>query len=149
VREVPGVEIFLFVFVDGVAGDAVHDDPEGVVPVAAVALKPDMDIVDVDDGIVDDANEVLLGEGLLLAALGPLLLHLHLYAVDHAAQQFGGVDGLLHLLVADVQQHVNALHLHHRVLLLEGSPGDVDVDLFDVAELQREGQAQLIYEGRL
>lgn len=148
-REVAGVEILLFVFVDGVAGDAVHDDPEGVVPVAAVALKSDVDIVDIDDGVVDDANEVLLREGLLLAALRPFFLHLHLYALDHAAQQLGGVYALLHLLVADVQQHVDALHLHHRVLLLEGGPGDVDVDFFDVAELQREGQAQFIYKRRL
>lgn len=83
-REVSRVEEALFVFINGVTLYIVHDDAEGIVPVPAIALKPDMDIVDIDHCIVHYSDEIFLGEGLFLVALVPLLLHLHLYALDHA-----------------------------------------------------------------
>lgn len=83
-REVASIEEALFVLIDCVTLYIVHDDTKGVVPISAIALKPDMDIVDIDHCIVHDPDEVLLGKGLLLVALVPLLLHFHLDALDHA-----------------------------------------------------------------
>lgn len=83
-REVSCIEEALFVLIYGVTLDIVHDDTEGVIPVPAIALKPNVDIVDIDHCIVHYPYQVLLGEGLLLVALVPFLLHLHLYALDHA-----------------------------------------------------------------
>ena len=39
------------------------------------------------------------------------------------------------------------MYLDHGVFFLEGGPGDVDVYFFDVNELEREGEAELVYEG--
>lgn len=148
-REVARIEEALFVLVYGVALYIVHDDSEGIVPVPAIALKPDVDIVDIDHCVVHDPDEVLLCKGLLLVALVPLLLHLHPYALYHALQQFVCIYAIIDLLVADVQQHVDAPYVDEGVLLLETRPGDVYVYLFDVAEFEREGQAQLVDKTRL
>ena len=133
-REVAGIEEALFVLINCVALYIVHDDPEGVVPVAAIALKPDMDIVDIDHCVVHDPDEVLLGKGLFLVALVPLLLHLHLDPLDHALQQLVHICAVVDLLVANVQQHVDPLYVHEGALLLQARPRNVYVDLLDVAE---------------
>ena len=145
--EVPSVEILLFVLVDGVAGDPVHNHPERVVPVAAVTLQSHMDVVHADHDIVHNPNEILLCECFFLTAVVPFLLHFHFDAFHHASQQFCGVHCFVDFLVADVEEHIDALYLDYGVFFLEGGPGDVDVYLFDVAELEREGEAELVHEG--
>lgn len=83
-REVTSIEKFLFILIYSVALYIIHDDSKGIIPIPAIALKPNMDIVDIDHRIVYDPDKVLLSKGLLLVALIPFLLHLHLYALDHA-----------------------------------------------------------------
>jgi len=105
-------------------------------------------VINVEDCVVDDPDEVLFGEGLVLGRVSPLLLHLQTDALQHALEHFLRIHLLLALLVVYAEQRVYTSHCYRRALVLEVGPGDLDVDLLNVAEPQGEGQPQLVDERR-
>lgn len=130
------IEGTLFILVDCETLDIVHDNPEGIVPVSTVAFEPDMYVIDINHCVIDNPNKVLLRKGfLLIALLAPLFLHLKLYPFQHALQQFCGIDLFLNLLIADVQQNIDTLHVYKCVLFFQTGPRNINVYLLNVTEL--------------
>lgn len=56
---------------------------------------------------------------------------------------------MLDLLVADVEEDIDALYCDYCVFLFETSPRDMDMYFLNMAELEGKRQSKLIDEGRL
>lgn len=147
--ERPMIKGLLFVLIDGIRADVIHDDSQRVIPVSLEAFQPNVNVVYVNDCIVYYPYEVLFGKSLLFPdALRPLLLHFHLDSLDHALQQLCRIIIILDLLIAHVEQNVDAFHCDYCALLLQIRPRDVDMYPLDMAELEGEWQSELVNEGR-
>lgn len=99
--------------------------------------------------IVYNTNQIFLCKSLLFSCtVSPFLLHLEFDAIQHTSQQFCRVHVLLHLLIADVEQHVDALDCDYCIFLFEISPRNIDVYSFNMTEFKRKRQSQFIDKGR-
>lgn len=101
-----------------------------------------VNIVYVYDGVVYNTDEILFSKSLLFCCVvSPFLFHLHSDAVYHSSQQLCRIVILLDLLIAYVQQNINALDCNYCILLFEIGPRNVNMYPFDMAELQRKRQS--------
>lgn len=110
-----------------------------------------MDLVYVEHQVVDDADEGFLGECLLFVGARLLILQLLLQlGFDPTPDLLHTLDHIdvvvIHLVVLEGQEDVDTLDGYGCGFLLEAGPGHIDEDAGDVAELEGEGQAELVDE---